>query len=243
MPTTGREDFDEPETITGDVIVSSGVLLGIGYKECAADVLNIEGSEAVGDSFGFERLFSKAHALEVGVIDFNSRGTEICNVEKFVAVDFAGGCAFVDGAIRGAVIGVVNDEYGILSAIPAGDRSVFRGEDEVSGFAGSNQKVRRAAIENDACGSRLGSRRRTIRRRNGDVASAVNENGHARAVVESGGTGIVVGNPPRAAARGASQSPRVFQIGVWRVRGRNRGQIRNEVGLFVMLRRCENREQ
>src|SRR6266566_5264939 len=183
VPTTGREDFDEPETITGDVIVSSGVLLGIGYKECAADVLNIEWREAVGDFLGFERLFSKAHALEVGGID------------------------------------------------------------EVREFAGRNQKIRGAAIENDACGSRLGSRRRTIRRRNGDVASAVNENGPARAVVESGGTGIVVGNPPGAAARGASQSPRVFQIGVWRVRGRNRGPIRNEVRLFVMLRRCENREQ
>src|SRR5712691_1315091 len=188
VPAGRREDFNEAETVTGDIIVPGGVLLGVGDEESATDVLNIERREAVGNFLGFERLFSKAHALEVGVIDFNSRGTEIGNVEKFVAVDFAGGCAFVDGAVRGAVIGVVNDEYGVLSAIPAGDRSVFRGKDEVSGFAGRNQKIRGAAIENDACGSRLGSRRRTIRRRNrhdqgNNVACAIIESGSNRDVV------------------------------------------------------------
>src|SRR5882724_631424 len=246
VPAGRREDFNEAETVTGDIIVPGGVLLGVGDEESATDVLNIERREAVGDFLGFERLFSKAHALEVGVIDFNSRGTEIGNVEKFVAVDFAGGCAFVDGAVRGAVIGVVNDEYGILSAIPAGDRSVFRGKDEVSGFAGSNQKVREAAIINDACGSRLGSRRRASRRRNSDDEGTTLSRwriGIAVAIVQRGGTGIVVGNPPRAAARGASQSPRVFQIGVRRIWSGNRGQIRNEVRLFIMLRTCENGEQ
>jgi hypothetical protein len=116
--------------------------------------LNVEGREAVRDSLGFEGVFIKTHALEISVIDFDFRGTEIRDVEKFVAVDFAGGRTFVDGAVRGAVIGVVNDENGVLSAVPAGDGSIFRGKDEVSGLARSNQKIGRAAIENDACGSR-----------------------------------------------------------------------------------------
>src|SRR5205814_8643440 len=106
-------------------------------------------------------------------------------------INLAGRCTFVDGSIRGTVIRVVDDEDGILSAVPAGDRSVFRGEDEVSRFAGSNEKIRRATIENDARGSRLGSRRRAIRRRNGEVTSAINGNGAAReSVVEGGRTGI-----------------------------------------------------
>src|SRR5438552_1548524 len=112
VPAGRGEDFDETETVAGDVIMPSGVLLGIGDEESAADVLNIERCEAAGNSLGFKGILTHVHTFEIGVIDFNSRGTEICNVEKFVAVDFAGGCAFVDSAIRGAVIGVVNDEYG-----------------------------------------------------------------------------------------------------------------------------------
>src|SRR6266576_2119124 len=226
-----REDLNETEPITGDVIVPGRVLLGVCYKERAADVLNVEGSEAVRDSLGFESIITEKDTLEIR------------DVKKFVAVDFARGRAFVDGAIRGPVTRVVDDEDGILPAIPAGDRSIFRNKDEVGGFARGNEKIRRAAIKNDTCWSRLGSRRRAIRRRNGDVASTINRNCCARAVVESGRAGIIVGNPPRAAARGASQSPGVFQTGIRRIWRRNRGQIRNEVRLFVMLRKCENGKQ
>ena len=209
IPSGRRENLNETKTVTGDVIVPGGVLLGVGYKECAADVLNIERREAVWNFLGNESFFAQIHALEVGVIDFDFRGAEIRDIKKFVAIDFAGGCAFVDGAIRGAVIGVIDDEDGVLSAVPAGDRSIFCGKDEVSGLAGSNQKIGRAAIEHDTCGSRLGSCRRAHRGRNGDVASAINGNGGARARVESGSAGIVVGDPPGAAA-GERVSPQGF---------------------------------
>jgi len=154
VPAGRREDFDETETVAGNVIMPSGVLLGIGDEESAADVLNIERCEAAGKSLGFKGILTDVHAFEIGVIDFDLRGTEIRDIEKFVAINLAGRCAFVDSAIRGAVIGVVNDEYGILSAIPAGDRSVFRGKDEVSGFAGSNQKVRRFPPANHSAAER-----------------------------------------------------------------------------------------
>src|SRR6266478_2959826 len=223
----GREDFNKAEAVTGHVIVPGGVLLGVSDKESAADILHVERSETARNAFGFKCVFIEAYALEDGVIDFDLRGTEIRDVEKFVAVDFAGGCAFVDGTIRGAVIGVIDDENGVLSAVPAGDRSIFRGKDEVGGFAGSNQKIRWTAIEHDTRGSRGGSCWRAIRGRNRDVASAINWNSSACAVVESGSAGIVVGDPPRAAAWRTSQSPRVFYLGVRGVGGGNRGQIRN----------------
>src|SRR5467141_3350423 len=97
--------------------------------------------------------------LKFRVVDLDFCGTEIRYIEKFVAIDFARGCAFVDGAIRGAVIGVVDDGHGILPASPAGDRSIFGCKNEGSRFAGSNQKISGAAVEHDARWSREGSRR------------------------------------------------------------------------------------
>src|SRR5467141_3492040 len=150
----GREELDEAESSATHGIVTRGVLLGIGDEEGSADVLHVEGSESARNALGFEGVFIEAHALESGVVDFDFGGAEIRYVEKFVAVDFAGGCAFVDGTIRGAVIGIVNDEDGVLSAVPAGDRSIFCRENEVSGCAGSDQEIRGAAIENNTCGGR-----------------------------------------------------------------------------------------
>src|SRR5205807_2614572 len=104
----GRKDFNEAQTVACHVIVSGRVLLGISDEESAADVLNIERREAVGDSFGFESVFIEMNALETRVVNLDSCRAEIRDVEKFVAVDFAGGCTFVDGAIRVAGIGVIS---------------------------------------------------------------------------------------------------------------------------------------
>ena len=43
----GSKDFDESEPGAGDVIVFWSVLLGIGDEDAAADVLNVEGREAL----------------------------------------------------------------------------------------------------------------------------------------------------------------------------------------------------
>ena len=62
------------------------ILLGIGDEERAADIPNVERREAVGNAFNFKSVSIKVHALKVCVIDLDFRGTEIGNVEKFVAV-------------------------------------------------------------------------------------------------------------------------------------------------------------
>jgi len=93
------KDFDEPETVTCDVIMPRGVLLGVSDEESAADVLNIERSEAARNSFGFERLFTKGYWLEIGVIDFDAGLAEIGDVQEAVSVDLPARCAFIDGAI------------------------------------------------------------------------------------------------------------------------------------------------
>ena len=61
-----------------------------------------------------ERIVAEMHALESRVIDFHSAGTEIRDVEEFLAVDLAGGCAFVDGAVRGAVVGIIHFEFAVF---------------------------------------------------------------------------------------------------------------------------------
>src|SRR5438132_14223110 len=128
-----REDLNETEPITGDVIVPGRVLLGVCYKERAADVLNVEGSEAVRDSLGFESIITEKDTLEICVVDFDARVAKIRDVKIFVAVDFARGCAFVDGAIAVPVTGVVDVEDGILAAVPGGAGYVFRTNHEVGG--------------------------------------------------------------------------------------------------------------
>src|SRR5882724_3608088 len=132
-----REDFNETETVAGHVVVAGSVLLRIGDEKRAADVLDIERREAARDALPtavvmavtliaiwIERVFTKLNALESHVVDFHFSGTEIRDVEEAVSIDFTARHAFIDGAIRGTVIGIVNDEDGVLSAIPAGDRSI-----------------------------------------------------------------------------------------------------------------------
>src|SRR5436853_6263857 len=124
-----REDLNETEPITGDVIVPGRVLLGVCYKERAADVLNVEGSEAVRDSLGFESIITEKDTLEICVVDFDARVAKIRDVKKFVAVDFARGRAFVDGDIRGPVTRVGDDEDDILADVGTGTLASVRNND------------------------------------------------------------------------------------------------------------------
>ena len=100
IPAGGLEKLNKTEAITGHVIVTGRILLGIGDEENATDVLNIERRKTVGNSLGFESIITKEHTLELCVVDFDASLAEIGDVEKFVAVDFAGGCTFIDGTIR-----------------------------------------------------------------------------------------------------------------------------------------------
>ena len=99
------------------------------------------------------------HALEVGVIDFDAGLAEIGDIQEAVSIDLSGRRAFVDRAVGAAVVRIVDDKHGVLAAVPAGDGSVFRHENEVSGLAGSDQKIGGAAIEDHARGGCPCSRR------------------------------------------------------------------------------------
>src|SRR5213594_3458305 len=216
------KDFDEPETVTCDVIMPRGVLLGVSDEESAADVLNIERSEAARNSFGFERLFTKGYWVEIG------------DVQEAVSVDLPARCAFIDGAIGPALFGVVDFQDGVDgrrrrargevgAGIPAGDGTVFRDKDENGGLAGRcaliQDEIGGAAVKDHSRRSGLCTGGKTGRRDDDKVsrnAAGLGEDvdGIAAAIEEAGGAGVVVADPPWASARGAGQPPRVLQIRV-----------------------------
>src|SRR6266446_2466775 len=195
-------------------------------------------------TIGIEGVAAEMHGHEVGVVDFHFGGAKIRDVKKFLTVDFAGSGAFVDRAVGRTVIGVVDHEDGVLPTVPAGDGSILSRENKVgrcSGSARNGQEIGGAAIEDDACGGRLGSCWRALWRGNGDGASAVDRNDGTGAGVKGGGARIVVGDPKRAAARRAGEAPGILKIGVGN-RGHT-GEVRYQVRLFVMLRLRCSREQ
>src|ERR1700674_963339 len=213
----GSKDLDEAGAVASDRIVPWPILLGVGDEEAAADFLYIERRETLWDAVsaavvaiagGFERIIIEVHAFEVRVVDFHFGGTEIGDIEEFVAVDLAGRGAFVDGAVRGPVVGIIHFELCAHPSGPGGDGSVFCREDEMRGFASFQKKISRAAIEDNSGWGRLRARRES-RRRDDDDSIAVYWDDLPGAIVKSGSTGVVIGDPP-GATRAARESPGSF---------------------------------
>ena len=120
--------------------------------------------------------------MKIRVIDFHLGGTEVRDIKKALPADVGGGHALVDGAVRAAMVGMVDFQNGvghargrIRSRVPAGNRAILRGKDENGLFARCYLEVRWAAVEYYACwcGLRTGSK---AWRRNHDevVERAVN---------------------------------------------------------------------
>src|SRR5207302_7794736 len=256
VPAGRREDFNKTEAVAGNIIMPSGVLLGIGDEERATDVLNIKGSKVVRNIFGLESVFAKVDALEIGVIHFHARGAEICDVEEFLTLHLGRGHPLVDCAVVRAVVGIVHFEDGIGDAgrrvdarVPPRDGAVFRGKNEDGLLTWCQEEIRRAPVENEAGWSRLGARRETWRRNGNDERPTLVFCWLwiPIAIVQSGRAGIVVGDPPRAAARVASQPPRSLKVGIKEdfglVRVVRLGNVGNQILLPVMLRGRYSGEQ
>src|SRR5215467_9330042 len=103
----------------------------------------------------------------------------------------------------------------IGSRIPARNRSVLRGKNKDGLLAWCNLEIRWTAVENDTCGSGLRTGSKAGRRNHDKIVERTvdaisirvrmrigKEVGRVSAsVVKSGGAGVVVANPPRAALR------------------------------------------
>src|SRR6202035_922150 len=81
-------------------------------------------------------------------------------------VHLGGGHTFIHRTMVRALVGIVDSQDGIGDAggrgnarTPTGNRAVFGGKNEDGLLARSEEEVRRAAVENDACWSSLSTRR------------------------------------------------------------------------------------
>src|ERR1700676_3122316 len=143
--TRGRECAHQSQSRPVNIVVLGGVLLRKSDKQSAADVLNIEGSEA--PRFSREETvvvalivalaliatlivtLANCHRLKVGVEYINMAVVKIGRVEPWVAVH-GGDCnAFIHRADRR------NHDLGLRSPVPSRDRSVLGCEQEASGRA------------------------------------------------------------------------------------------------------------
>ena len=145
----GCEDFDKTISGTGDIVVTSGILLGVGDEQRASDVLNVEWGEAWGNALGaiavvgivvaivarVKSFGEEAHAIKIGVVDFHTAGAEIGGIEVGGAVQDSDREAFVNRAVRGTVVTIVDGEDSGSAAVPAGDGAVFGSKDKFGGQA------------------------------------------------------------------------------------------------------------
>jgi hypothetical protein len=84
------EDFNVAQAITGHIIVPRGVLFGVSGKQTAANVLDIEWRETLGDAVSAtvviavysEPVTRQSHRFEIGVVDFDSACTKIRNKHR-----------------------------------------------------------------------------------------------------------------------------------------------------------------
>src|SRR6266446_5018850 len=216
MPAGRRENMNETQAIAPYIIVPGRVLLRIGDEKCSADVLNVKWRKTTRDAFGtalvalvvaiavgIEGVFIQVNALEVRVIDFHFAGTEVRDVEESLRIYLAGSHAFVNRSIGRAIVGIVHLEDSVLATIPAGDGSIFGAKHENCRFAVRKDEIG-AAIEDHSGRSGLGSGSCVFRRRDRNGSSPIDGDDLARAAIERGGAGVIVGDPPRAASGGAS---------------------------------------
>jgi hypothetical protein len=199
-----REFVHESEARKIEVVVLGGVLLGIGHIQIPIDLLHVEWSKTVRDFFVSEGLIlpfsSKTHGMEVGVVHFDTRSTDIRDVkEKWsTSCHLRDGRTFVNstGGSSG-ICGVIHYHECIVRKIiridtrtPSHDRAVFGDKRKHGGgcFTIRHKRKPRCCRENNAGRS---SRAVSIRveRRN------IHNQGHNRsgiAVIQSRNTAIVV---------------------------------------------------
>src|SRR6516225_3684608 len=106
-----REFVHESEAREVEVVVLCGVLLSISHIQIPVDLLDVERSKTLGDFFVLERLIilftlftAKTHGIEVGVVNLDTPGTEIRDVEekRSGSSHLRNGRAFVHGT-RGGI--------------------------------------------------------------------------------------------------------------------------------------------
>jgi hypothetical protein len=137
-----RENFHEPIAISGHVVMPLRILLGVGHKQAATNVLGIERRESSGNSLPSVIVVSvmvdvrswikgvtrQIHSLEIRVIHFHAACPKIRHIQESLSIDVDAGCALIYRTICRAIIVIVHRPKCRWATIPSRKSSRLRSQ-------------------------------------------------------------------------------------------------------------------
>src|SRR6266566_6330382 len=129
----GIEHIDEATTRAMNIILSFGILLGIGHKNFAIEIADAEWSITC-RKVGIDEAVG-IHLMKIFIEGVDVTRMEICRIQEIVTVSDPERRAFVDGAVNTMVRAVIDGDDGVCliqRLVPAGNGTIFTDEDEPS---------------------------------------------------------------------------------------------------------------
>ena len=127
----GVEHIDETKAGTGNVILSFGILLGIGHKDFAIEIPDAKWS-ITGRKVRVDKA-TGIHLMKIFIVGFDLPCMKIRRIQEIVAVGDAERCAFVNGTVNTMIRTVINGDDGvrlIQRRVPPRNGTVFTDKDE-----------------------------------------------------------------------------------------------------------------
>jgi hypothetical protein len=169
--------IDEAIAKAGNIIVLGGILLGVGDKQRAVEVLDPKGRKVARDRIGpcdriDDRVRAEVHEMEAGVEDVDGVIVEIAREDKGALRSRAQREQLVDGSVAG----LVGCDHGVGRAqagVPAGDGAILGRKEQggrcAAALDGDDEAGR--GVLDDSVGRGRGSGWAAGGRRDDDVCS------------------------------------------------------------------------
>src|SRR6266576_457981 len=107
----GIEHIDEATAGTMNIILSFGILFGIGHKNFTVEIADAEWSITSRKVWIGEAV--RINLLKIFVEGCDLPVMKICHIQEIVIIGFAERCAFVNGTVNAAVCSVIHSDYSV----------------------------------------------------------------------------------------------------------------------------------